>query len=191
VEGLAAGVIRVKKLKKPKRINFEMIPGGKGSEPHRVLRDALEHHDELEKARIGLAWRRALKPDKDGHLVLGKCVKISDLQHEMVDLDFVVLLNKEVWQNTEFTDEKKLALMDHELCHAAPVMDDETDEQKMDEKGRLLWRVRKHDIEEFQDVVQRHGCYKRDLENFARALAKSKQAKMLFDADEKAKGTAA
>lgn len=169
----------IKKITR-KKINLEMVPGGKTSEPHKVLQAALEFHADLRKARIGLAWRKALKPDVDGHLILGKCVKISDLQHEMVDLDFVILLNKEVWQNPEFAEEKKLALMDHELCHAARV-EDEYGAQKEDEKGRLCWRVRKHDIEEFQDVVQRHGCYKRDLERFAQAIVKSKQGKILFD----------
>jgi hypothetical protein len=115
-------------------------------------------------------------------------VKISDLQHEMVDLDFVILLNKEVWQSLGFTEEKKLALVDHELCHAARV-EDEFGAQKEDERGRLVWRVRKHDIEEFQDVVKRHGCYKRDLEQFAAVLLKSKQEQILF-LDEKKAGSA-
>jgi hypothetical protein len=175
----AAEAVRVNKIKKitRKKINFEMIPSGKASEPHKVLQGAMEFHTDLRKARIGLAWRKALKPDVDGHLILGKCVKISDLQHEMVDLDFVILLNKEVWQDPGFTEEKKLALVDHELCHAGRV-EDEYGAQKEDERGRLIWRIRKHDIEEFQDVVKRHGCYKRDLERFAETLVKSKQEKL-------------
>ena len=165
---------------KAKRINFEMIPSGKQSEPHKVFREALEFHDDLSGVRIGLAWRKAWKPDKDGHLVLGQCVKVTDLQHEMVDLDFVILLNKEIWMSPDFTDDKKLALMDHELCHAAPAWDETNDQQKLDEKGRPVWRLRKHDIEEFQDVVERHGCYKRDLERFAEQLLKSKHVQMTF-----------
>jgi hypothetical protein len=39
-----------------------------------------------------------------------------------------------------------------------------------DERSRKCYRVRKHDIEEFSDVVARYGTYKRDLEMFAAAL---------------------
>jgi|SRR5712664_476775 len=164
---------------KPKKVNFELIVNEEG-EPYRLLREVRsQFHEELEEARIALAWRKSLKADVDGRLVLGKCVKASDLQRELADWDFVILLNQEVWVNSEFTADKKRALLDHELCHAAPVVNEE-DEQKLDERGRLVWRVRKHDIEEFQGIVERHGCYKRDLERFAEALLKSKETAKLF-----------
>src|SRR6185312_8975695 len=116
--------------------------------------------------------------------VLGKCVKASDLQRELVDWDFVILLNREVWHDLRFTREQKLALLDHELCHAE-LARDEDGNAKFDEKGRKVWRTRKHDIEEFQAIVQRHGCYKRDLEKFAETLIKSKKATdSLFKDDE-------
>lgn len=111
-------------------------------------------------------------------MILGKCIKASDLQRELVAYDFVILLNKEVWESPEFTEEKKRALVDHELCHAAPAEDKDTGEQKTDEKGRPVWRIRKHDIEEFRCIVERHGRYKSDLEAFAEALLKSKQLAM-------------
>jgi hypothetical protein len=132
----------------------------------------LRWHDELNSAHIGLAWRKALKADVDGHIVLGRCVKISELHKEFLPFDFIVVLNKEYWDF--FDDDKRLALMDHELCHAAAALDQES-EQKEDDRGRPLWRVRKHDIEEFRDVVQRHGCYKSDLEEFAKALRDAKK----------------
>lgn len=43
-----------------------------------------------------------------------------------------------------------------------------------DEYGRSVWRTRKHDIEEFHAVIERHGCYKKDLEKFAEALLKNR-----------------
>lgn len=160
---------------KPKKINFELIQESPHSEPYRILRLVRKnfHRDTLD-AKIALAWRKSLKADVDGHLVLGKCVKASDLQRELVDWDFVILLNQEVWQHLEFSADKKEALIDHELCHAAEALDADG-EPKIDERDRPVWRVRKHDIEEFRDVVERHGCYKRDLEIFAESLLKSKQ----------------
>lgn len=167
-----------KKSPKAKAIQFEIIheqDGDHRPEPYRILDEVrAKWHGDIEPARIALAWRKNLKPDKDGHLVLGKCMKASDLQRELVDYDFVILLNREVWRDMEFTLAKKKALMDHELCHAAMQTDAETGEPKYDERGRNIWRSRKHDIEEFGSVVAHHGCYKRDLERFAEALLKKR-----------------
>lgn len=74
--------------------------------------------------------------------------------------------------------EKKRALVDHELCHAAPVLNKQL-EPVYNEAGRAVYRSRKHDIEEFRCIVERHGCYKRDLEEFAKALLAKRETPML------------
>lgn len=96
----------------------------------------------------------------------------------MVPFDYVIVLNKEVWEDPEFSREKKLALLDHEMCHTAPALDADGDKVR-DTKGRLCWRVRGHDIEEFRGIVERHGTYKRDLEMFAQALLRRKKEPLL------------
>lgn len=152
-----------------------------GTEPYGVLAEARElWHTDLDAAAIALAWEAKVKMDTDGHVRLGKCVKVTELYREFADFNFVIVLNREVWGSPEFSKEKKLALMDHELCHAAPAYDEDTGEQKRDAADRLVWRVRRHDIEEFRSVVTHHGCYKADLEKFADALLK-KQGSLLLD----------
>lgn len=165
---------------KPKKINFDLI--AEGEEPYRIMASVRRFHSDIADAMIALAWRTNLKPDKDGHLILGKCVKASDLQREFSNYDFVILLNREVWEDPGFTDDKKRALVDHELCHAAAATDE--DGVKWDERGRRVWRCRKHDIEEFHAIVQRHGCYKHDLELFAEALLKKRKTPLFQDAAE-------
>jgi len=164
---------------KPKPVNFELIPPQDGThmpEPYRILREIREaFHPDLAKARIALAWRKKLKRDSDGHLILGRCIKISDREREFHDFDYVILLNREVWLDDAFTPEKKRALIDHELCHADAARDKDGF-PKRDERDRSVWRTRKHDIEEFRDVVRRHGCYKADLEEFAKALLVKRSA---------------
>jgi len=165
-----------KKEPKPKAVNFILIPpdAKPEKEPYTIMREARDRwHENLRAARIALAWRKGLKRDKDGLLMLGKCIKVSDLQKELREFDFIILLNKEVWEAPSFTPEKKQALLDHELCHADVALDKDF-EPKLDERGRRIWRIRKHDIEEFRAVVRRHGCYKRDLEEFAKALLHKK-----------------
>jgi hypothetical protein len=147
----------------------------------------IKYHSDLNEAKIAIAWRIATKADKDGHLVLGKCVKASELQREFAEYDFVIVLNKEVWDNPDFDTEKKMALLDHELCHAAPQLDKYFDTMR-DERGRQIFRTRKHDIEEFRSVVAHFGCYKRDLESFAETLLKSSAP--LFEQQQKRNGKA-
>jgi hypothetical protein len=172
-------------MAKPKKINFELISEIENDtqpEPYRILEEIRDaNHRDIASARIALAWRKNEKADQDGHLVLGRCVKVSDLYKQFADYDFIIVLNREVWNDIEFTNAKKLALMDHELCHAAAAYDEETGERKMDERGRQVFRSRKHDIEEFEEVVTRHGCYKRDLERFAEALIQRRNNPLFKD----------
>jgi hypothetical protein len=48
--------------------------------------------------------------------------------------------------------------------------DKHTGEPAVDPKGRRIYRMRKHDLEEFSAIAARYGLWKRDLEQFAAAL---------------------
>jgi hypothetical protein len=176
----------VSKPKKRKAVNFRIIAemdGGEMTEPYRLLGEVREaNHSDIREARVALAWRVKEKSDKDGRLVLGRCIKVSDLYREFADFDFIIALNQEVWDSIDFDRTRKVALLDHELCHAAPEYDEESGEHKTDERGRYLFRTRKHDIEEFVEIVHRHGCYKHDLEVFAQTLLERKKTP-LFNPD--------
>ena len=158
----------------PKNIAFELVEREPETEPYRIMREVRrDFHPDTADAQIAIAWRKGYKPDPEGHIILGQCVKASDLQREFVDLDFIILLNKEIWNDLQFTPEMKKALIDHELSHAAMAYDSEG-EPKIDVRGRPVWRLRSHDIGEFIDIVRRHGTYKRDLQLFAESLIKKK-----------------
>jgi hypothetical protein len=167
------------KLKPPKPVHYVLIPAA--SEVGRPMYARLAgilaaHHKGLadQDVRIALAWATSWKPDVDGRLVLGKCKKASDLDRELAPFDFVILLNRDFWLNARVTDGQRDALLDHELMHAAIAYDEHGD-PKVDARGRTVYRIRKHDIEEFRDIVARHGCYKADLEDFFRAFTKVNQ----------------
>jgi len=141
-----------------------------GPEPYRIMDELIAaHHGHLVDAKIALAWRMEWAEDKDGHLTLGQAKKGSDLDRELHDYDFVILLNHEAWNRAGFDEKQRAALVDHELCHCQVAIDDETGEPREDEYGRIVWRIRKHDIEEFKDVVARHGIWNHALEDFAKA----------------------
>ena len=157
---------------KEKKVAYELIGDGTpiGTPMYLLLSDLVtQHHEEIRDARIALAWALSWKPDVDGRVVLGKCKKASELDRELAAFDFIILLNRKFWQDFEVTDHQRRALLDHELCHAA-VSYDKDGEPVVDERGRKVYRTRKHDIEEFTAIVSRYGCYKRDLEQFAASL---------------------
>jgi hypothetical protein len=167
---------------KPKKLLYQLIKPDEvflAGQPYELLAEVrAENHFDTAAARIALAWKKRTKPDVDGRLVLGRCVRATDLQRELIDYDFVIVLNREVWEDLEFDREKKLALLDHEMCHAARAVDSEG-EPMIDTKMRPVWRSRGHDIEEFRDIVVRHGCWKRDLELFAQGIVKRQNSPLL------------
>lgn len=136
-----------------------------------AIRD--QHHPELEEARIVLAWCTSWKPDRFGHLTLGKCVKATDLARELAPYDFTILLNRTWWEDVQVEDLHRTALLDHELCHAAPLTDPITGEVVRDERGRKVWCIRPHDTEEFWCIGERYGAWKRDIERLADAIRRN------------------
>jgi len=171
---------RRKGPRKPKPVHYYLIPAEHPAYP--LLRELVAaHHAHLAEAKIALAWRLGAKPDKDGRVVLGLCKKASDLDRELKDLDFVIVLNAEHWD--KFSDAQRAALLDHELCHAQVELDEASGEPRTDARGRTVYRVRGHDLEEFREVVERHGLYKADLAAFARACAKQKKSPLFPDLD--------
>jgi hypothetical protein len=131
-----------------------------------------ESHPELEGAVVQLVWRRNWKGDKDGRLILGQAIIPSREDRLTHGLDLRVRLNFEAYNHVEFTEAQKRALLDHELCHFAAQIDGETGEQQEGADGLREWRKRKHTIEEFHEIVDRHGIWKQDVASFVeRALA--------------------
>lgn len=164
---------------KPKKLTYELIERDSlaGHPIYALLDDLVAvHHDDLSRteARIALAWCTSWKPDVDGRVTLGKCMKASDLHRELAPYDFVILLSRSFVEDPLVTVQQRRALLDHELSHAA-VKYDATGEPMRDARDRVCFRVRKHDLEEFAAVVARHGCYKRDIEMFASALNRGRQ----------------
>lgn len=162
--------------RKPKKVTYALIDRASeiGAPMYLLLSELVaSYHDDLGSARIALAWCTSWKPDVDGRMTLGKCKRASDLDRELAEFDFVILLNRQSWDL--LAPAQREALLDHELSHAA-LKHDASGEPVEDERGRRVYRLRKHDLEEFAAVVERHGCYKRDLQEFVAALRRSPQA---------------
>jgi hypothetical protein len=115
------------------------------------------HHDHLSKARIAYLFAdRGSK--KLGKVLVGKATKASDLIAHFGQVDFIIVINRETW--TALTIRQRDALVDHELCHCR---------MTITKTGEIRWWIRSHDVEEFSEIIERHGLWFPDLEKFVAA----------------------
>ena len=129
--------------------------------PAEVIKEAerirAANHNELEDAEIAYVFIPK-GPKTGGRVRLGKAHKESATHQLLSEMDFVIYLSKDMWDT--LGPEQRMALLDHELCHCAPKLDAKTGE-------RVGWRTKAHDVEEFAEIIERHGLWKPDLRRFA------------------------
>ena len=80
--------------------------------------------------------------------------------------DFIMILDATFW--TQATHEQRVALVDHELTHAA-VKTDREGMKLFTDDGRPRWSIRPHDIEEFNRIVAKYGAWTPDITAFLAA----------------------
>lgn len=92
----------------------------------------------------------------------------SGLQSVLSGPDFLMLIDVQEWSTLD--DAQRRAVVDHELCHMAVFVSEDgrtwerlTPGDHKDEYQFWRYGLRGHDIEEFSDVVKRHGWWRRDL----------------------------
>jgi len=113
-------------------------------------------------------------PKAKGREVWGTCRKISNLNAFLAngqdgsDPFFVITISEPVWE--VLPPKSKIALVDHELCHAwaEAQQDEETDGSE----DVVKLSLRPHDLEEFSCVVRRHGLWRDDIQAFVDAALK-------------------
>jgi hypothetical protein len=131
------------------------------------------HHKPLEKARIEYVFSD--KVPKAGKVeIWGTMRKVSGLaayfaadkferaQGEYQDF-FCMTITKPIWD--ELDDACKEALVDHELMHATTVEKD----------GEVKLKIVPHDLEEFTDIVKRHGFWRESIKMFMEARREAQQ----------------
>lgn len=115
-----------------------------------------QYHPELQQARIGILFRSEA-PVSNGKATWGQALKVDGKWKPLLteELDFIIWLAFDVWDSVLDTRQKR-ALLDHELCHC-----------KM---TRGEPKLRAHDIEEFTEIVHRHGLWRDSMKQFADAI---------------------
>lgn len=167
-----------KKRKKVTVQFLERMHTGKVTAPYEILERLIKtERADLKDVKIGIAWRLGWRSDADGVLTLGQCKKRGDLDRELDNYDFIIMLNKEAWPTLE--DIFKERLIFHELEHAQLSLD-MNGEPKKDDRGRLVCRIRKHDFAEFRSVVKKYG-WEANLSELAKAGIADAQRPLLAE----------
>lgn len=131
-----------------------------------------QYHRHLLKTRVEFLFR-SKAGTKGGKTTLGTARKVTGLNALLATPDvvddpegtsesltfFVIEVASDMWNY--LSEAQRVALVDHELCHC---------KLGINEKGDIVHSIAAHDVEEFAEIVLRHGLWKPDLSQFIRGV---------------------
>src|SRR3990172_7846031 len=119
-----------------------------------------QYHPWLQDANIGFIFRDEAQKQSNGRLVLAQAQRITSKLQVYLEYDFLIWVSKKDWEG-RLTDAQLEALIDHELCHCI--------------RNSNGWAIRPHDVQEFWQVIKRHGLWSNDLQGARELLQKVMQ----------------
>ena len=146
-----------------------------------IGRSLLQHHEHLLPVRVEYVFRDEAVKNGD-HTVWGRAHKVTGMKAMLATADaensngcdfFIIEIAYDIWRL--LSPAQRTALVDHEMCHLGV---------EVLESGAHKLVLRNHDVEEFVDVVSRHGLWRPILADLVSAAGPT-QLRMLADvADE-------
>lgn len=112
-------------------------------------------HPELATARIRYIYVDE-GSKKAGRPILGKVRKISGALEYLTELDFLIEVALDQWN--DLGENQRTALVDHLLERCSGEEDEKS--------GEMKWAVREPDVQEFSAILKRHGAWNEDLNGF-------------------------
>ena len=94
---------------------------------------------------------------------MGKMKKASPIETCLSEAEFFLIIDEVTWKSISV--KQKMALIDHELCHL----------EEITKEDGPKWVLRTHSVEEFTEILERHGAWKEDLQEF---VEKAKQIEL-------------
>jgi hypothetical protein len=149
---------RTDKGPKRKAVKIRLAPrihAGEVTEPYKIMEAVIESdRKDLANLKIGIAWHTGWRPDADNIKTHGKCLKRSDLDRSLDGYDAMIVLSETSW--LAFGESDQLRLITHELEHLQITID-KNGEPLIDDKGRQVIRMRRHDVADFASIIQKFG----------------------------------
>jgi predicted metallopeptidase len=118
-------------------------------------------HCHLQGYNIGFLFRSEAAVSK-GRVVYAQVQLVPAKLKPLLDYDVIIWVSEEDWNRMPLAHRK--ALIDHELCHIR--------------KGDNGLTLVGHDVEEFSDVIKRHGMWSADLRSISYDFRNASQIEM-------------
>lgn len=147
----------------------------KAPEVEKIAEDligSVTEHEALTYARMEYLFIDKA-PKSRGRLVLGRARRVGGLGSVLANLAkydaefcqdatplFVIEIAEDTWRGLD--DNRKRALVDHELMHCHVDLDDDLEEHVLS--------TRPHDFEEFASIIRRHGLWSTSAEGMGGAV---------------------
>lgn len=112
---------------------------------------------------IILMWRYNVKPDQDGYILLANISKSSDQVRELRPHDFIIGINKDVWDMLDA--QQKTVVIDSQLERIAICLDKD-DNVREDDHGRVIYRLKKQQVIDEQILQRRHGLTLHEVQEY-------------------------
>ena len=113
------------------------------------------HYPDLIDCSVLGVWRYNCKPDADEHLFEATTRKANAIERQAEDgYDIVITINYTLWE--ESPERTRKYILDKRLASIATCKDTDG-EDRVDEDGRIQYRIRKSEYDGFFDVLKRHG----------------------------------
>ena len=139
-------------------------------EAHDLIRGlAAKNHPDLAKHEVSIGVLLAASDDGEPSVKLhgypcAATVRITPYRQRVQGIeDAVITLDRRLW--VDLSDERKAALIDHEITHLTVVFDKDGF-AKSDDLGRPKLKMRLHDVQAgwFVDIARRHGEHSFEVE---------------------------
>ena len=119
------------------------------------------YHPEVSTARIRYIFISEA-PSKGGQKLYGKVQKVSGFMEWALELDFIVQISADLWNEAQ--EHERSAILDHllERCTA----------EESEKDGSMIWKIREPDVQEFSSILDRHGAWNNSLAGFVNVAQK-------------------
>jgi predicted metallopeptidase len=117
------------------------------------------YHQDIENASIAYVFKEKNTKKPNGSIVWATMQKTTDKMRYFKPYDFIMVVGYAQW--VLLSAREKIALVDHELCHAGFTI----------ENG---FYIVNHTVEEFRAIIDRHGFWTDGLQGFGDACKKVK-----------------
>lgn len=101
--------------------------------------------------------KTANPPRQGKHRKVASACLVPDKYHELCGYDFLIIVKEEYW--LFFSEEQRIALLDHELSHCRQDIDG--------------FYTGDHDLEEFAGVIERNGIWNSGVKRFFEQVQKA------------------